>query len=189
MISMMRGRPIPNQARRRRPAANEGPVQLTPSGVMPSVCSGDGLLVYPARPAAARSAVPPGGGSMTGETPVLGTLAGLTAASVERNSLAPRGFMLVKMAALIPVDDRLLPISPTPRPPLRVGSPPMTSRVMTAVAPIAGTARVVSAGGKILRAWAWRSLWPSPSWPATATAGSSSNRADQGRRQRIGSRP
>jgi len=28
----------------------------------------------------------------------------------------------------------------------------MTSRVMIAVAPIAGTARVVSAGGKILRA-------------------------------------
>ena len=44
---------------------------------------------------------------MTGETPVLGTLADLTAASVEHNSLAPREFMLVKMAALIPVDDRL----------------------------------------------------------------------------------
>jgi hypothetical protein len=116
---------------------------------------------------------------MTGETPVLGILADLTAASVEHNSLAPREFMLVKMAALIPVDDRLFPISPTPRPPRRVGSPPMTSRVVIAVAPIARTARVVSAGGKFLRAWAWRSPWPTPRWPATATPGSSSNRARQ----------
>jgi hypothetical protein len=44
---------------------------------------------------------------MTGETPVLGTLADLTVAPVERNSLMPREFMLVRMAALIPVDDRL----------------------------------------------------------------------------------
>jgi hypothetical protein len=44
---------------------------------------------------------------MTGETPVLDTLADLTVASVEHNSLAPREFMLVKMAALIPADDRL----------------------------------------------------------------------------------
>jgi hypothetical protein len=105
---------------------------------------------------------------MTGETPVIGTLADLTATSVEHNSLAPREFMLVKMAALIPVDDRLSPISPMPGPPRRVGSPPMTSRVMIAVASVAGTARVVSAGGKILRAWAWRSLWLTPKWPSMA---------------------
>ena len=88
-------------------------------------------------------------------------------------------FMLARMTALIPVDDHLPPISPTPRPPRRVGSPPMTSRVMVAVAPIAGTARVVSARGKILRAWASRSLWPAPRWPGTATPGSSSDRARQ----------
>jgi hypothetical protein len=84
---------------------------------------------------------------MSGETPVLATLADLTAASVEHNSLAPREFMLVRKAALIPADDRLPPISPTPRPPRRAGSPPMTSRVVTAVAPVAGTARLASAGG------------------------------------------
>ncbi len=105
---------------------------------------------------------------MTGETPVLGTLANLTVASVKHNCLAPRELMLVRMAALIPADDRLPPISPTPRPLRRVESPPMTSRVMIAVAPIAGTARVVSAGGKILRAWAWRSLWLTPKWPSMA---------------------
>ena len=116
---------------------------------------------------------------MTGETPVLGTLADLTAAPVEHNSLAPRELMVVRMAALIPADERLPPTSPTPGPPRKVGSLPMTSRVVIAVAPIAGTARVVSAGGKVLRAWAWRSLRPTPRWPATAPPGSSSNRARQ----------
>ncbi len=48
MISMMRGRPIPNQRGRRRPAAHDGPVQLTPSGVVPPVSSGHG----PQRPGA-----------------------------------------------------------------------------------------------------------------------------------------
>ncbi len=57
MISMMRGRTIPNQRGRRRLAAHDGPVQLTLSRVVPPVSSGGGLLVYPARPAAARSAV------------------------------------------------------------------------------------------------------------------------------------
>jgi hypothetical protein len=58
---------------------------------------------------------------MTGETPVLGTLADLTVASVKHNCLAPRELMLARMAALIPADDRLPPISPTPRPPRRAG--------------------------------------------------------------------
>jgi hypothetical protein len=38
---------------------------------------------------------------MTGETPVLGTLADPTAAPVERNSLMPREFMLVRMASIL----------------------------------------------------------------------------------------
>ena len=76
---------------------------------------------------------------MTGETSVLGTLADITAAPVEHNSLAPREFRLVRKAALIPADGRLPPISPTPWPPRRAGSPPMTSGVVIAVAPIGGT--------------------------------------------------
>jgi hypothetical protein len=116
---------------------------------------------------------------MTGETPVLDTIADLTAASAEHNSLAPREFMLVRMAALISADDRLPPISPTPRPPRRVGSPPMTSKAVIAIAPIAGMARLASASGKILRAWASRSLWPTLRWPATATPDSRSDRAHQ----------
>ena len=41
---------------------------------------------------------------MAAETPVLDTLADMTAASVEHNSLAPRELMLARMAALIAVD-------------------------------------------------------------------------------------
>ena len=41
---------------------------------------------------------------MTADTPVLDTLADITVASVEHNSLAPREFMLARIAALIAVD-------------------------------------------------------------------------------------
>jgi hypothetical protein len=44
------------------------------------------------------------GGSVTAETPVLDTLADITAASVEHNSLAPRELMLARLTALIAVD-------------------------------------------------------------------------------------
>ena len=90
---------------------------------------------------------------MTAETPVLDTIADITAASLEHNSLAPRELMLVRVAALI-----------------AVGAPPASylanaaaaadsgvtaddiQAVMIGVAPVVGTARVVSAGGNILRA-------------------------------------
>jgi len=41
---------------------------------------------------------------VAGEAPVLDTLADITAASAEHHSLAPREFMLARMAALIEVD-------------------------------------------------------------------------------------
>ena len=41
---------------------------------------------------------------MTDETPVLDTLAEITAVSLEHTSLAPRELMLTRIAALIPVD-------------------------------------------------------------------------------------
>jgi hypothetical protein len=41
---------------------------------------------------------------MPDETPVLDALAGITAASVEHNSLATRELMLVRLAAVIAVD-------------------------------------------------------------------------------------
>ena len=90
---------------------------------------------------------------MTAETPVLDTIADITAASLAHNSLAPRELMLVRVAALI-----------------AVGAPPASylanaaaaadsgvtaddiQAVMIGVAPLVGTARVVAAGGNILRA-------------------------------------
>jgi hypothetical protein len=89
---------------------------------------------------------------MTGETPVPGTLAGITAASIGRNSLSPREFMPARMAALIAVDAPPAPASPTPGRRGQRGHRRRHRRVMIAVAPVVGSARVVLAGGKILRA-------------------------------------
>jgi alkylhydroperoxidase/carboxymuconolactone decarboxylase family protein YurZ len=92
-------------------------------------------------------------GSMTTETPVLDTLADITAASVEHNSLAPRELMLARLAALIAVDAP--PASYLANAGAAADSGVTADdlqAVMIAVAPVVGTARVVSAGGKILRA-------------------------------------
>ena len=90
---------------------------------------------------------------MTAGTPVLDTLADITAASVEHNSLAPRELMLVRMAALIAVD------APAASYLANAGAAADSGvtaddiqGVMIGVAPVVGTARVVSAGGNILRA-------------------------------------
>ena len=90
---------------------------------------------------------------MTDETPVLDTLAEITAVSVEHNSLAPREFMLARLAALIAVDAP--PASYLANAGAAADSGVTADdvqAVMVAVAPVVGTARVVSAGGKIVRA-------------------------------------
>ena len=90
---------------------------------------------------------------MTAETPVLDTLADITAASLEHNSLAPRELMLVRMAALIAVDAP--PASYLANAEAAADSGVTADdiqAVMIGVAPVVGTARVVSAGGNILRA-------------------------------------
>jgi hypothetical protein len=90
---------------------------------------------------------------MTSETPVLDTLADITAASLEHNSLAPRELMLVRVAALIAVDappaSYLLNAEAASDSGVTADD---IQAVMIGVAPVVGTARVVSAGGKILRA-------------------------------------
>ena len=90
---------------------------------------------------------------MNGETPVLDTLADITAASVEHNSLVPRELMLVRIAALIAVD------APSASYLANAGAAADSGittddiqAVMIGVAPLVGTARVVSAGRNILRA-------------------------------------
>jgi Carboxymuconolactone decarboxylase family len=90
---------------------------------------------------------------MSDDTPVLDTLTDITAASIDHNTLSPRDFVLARLAALIAVD----------APPLSyiANAPAVTDAgltiedvqgVMIAVAPVVGTARVVAAGGHIVRA-------------------------------------
>jgi alkylhydroperoxidase/carboxymuconolactone decarboxylase family protein YurZ len=90
---------------------------------------------------------------MTAETPVLDTLADITATSVEHNSLAPRELMMARIAALIAVD------APPASYLANAGAATDSGitaedlqAIMIAIAPVVGTAKVVSAGGNILRA-------------------------------------
>ncbi len=90
---------------------------------------------------------------MSTDGPVLETLADMTVASVERNCLTPREFMLARLAAMVAVD----------APPISyfaaasaIEESGLTTEdiqgVMIAVAPVTGAPRVMSAGGHILRA-------------------------------------
>ena len=90
---------------------------------------------------------------MSSESPVLDTLADMTAASVDHNSLSPREYMLVRVAALVAVD----------APPMSwfanaaaIEESGLTTEdiqgVMIAVAPVVGAPRVMAASGHILRA-------------------------------------
>ena len=65
---------------------------------------------------------------MNGETPVLDTLADITAAAVVHSSLPSRELMLVRIAALIAVDGPAASYLPTPGLPWTAGSPPTTSK-------------------------------------------------------------
>jgi alkylhydroperoxidase/carboxymuconolactone decarboxylase family protein YurZ len=86
-------------------------------------------------------------------TPVLDTIADITAASIEHSSISPRDFMLARLAALIAMDAP--PASYLANAPA-LEEAGLTSEdiqgIMIAIAPVVGTPRVVSAGGQILRA-------------------------------------
>ncbi len=86
-------------------------------------------------------------------TPVLDTLAVMTAASIEECNLAPRELMLVRIAALAAVDAP--PVSYL----LNAGTAADVGvtledvqGILVAVAPVIGTPRVMSAAGNITRA-------------------------------------
>ncbi len=90
---------------------------------------------------------------MSSESPVLDTLADMTAASVDHNSLSPRDYMLARVAALIAVDAP--PISWFANAAAIQESGLTTDDIqgiMIAVAPVVGAPRVMSAGGHVLRA-------------------------------------
>jgi len=86
-------------------------------------------------------------------TPVLDLLMNMTAASIEASSLDAETLMLVRVAALVAVD------APPASYLLNIGAAgeagvegEQIEGVLTAIAPIVGTARTASAAGNILRA-------------------------------------
>ena len=91
---------------------------------------------------------------MSDETPVLDTLADVIVAALAHNSLAPRELMLVRIASLIAVDAPPASWLANAGPAEESGvTAEDIQGVMIGVAPVVGTARVVSAGGNILRAF------------------------------------
>jgi alkylhydroperoxidase/carboxymuconolactone decarboxylase family protein YurZ len=110
-------------------------------------------IVSPSAGRLLADAAPITGGFMSSESPVLDTLTDMTAASVDHNSLSPRDYMLVRLAALIAMDAP--PISYFVNAAAIEESGITTEEiqgVMIAVAPVVGAPRVMSAGGHILRA-------------------------------------
>ena len=90
---------------------------------------------------------------MPAETPVLDTLTDMTAASADHGYLGSRDMMLARLSALIAVD------APPASYLANAGAAAdngITAEdlqgIMIAVAPVVGTAKVVSAGGNLFRA-------------------------------------
>jgi alkylhydroperoxidase/carboxymuconolactone decarboxylase family protein YurZ len=87
------------------------------------------------------------------ETPVLDTLAAMTVDSVERCGLAPDVFLLTRIAALAASDAPPISYVAHIDPALQAGlTAEQLQDVLVAVAPIVGTARVMTAAGNITRA-------------------------------------
>jgi hypothetical protein len=88
-----------------------------------------------------------------GDTPVLDTLADMTAASVSRSSLDEKTLMMIRLAALASVDAP--PVSYLAN--LGAGADAGieaadVQQVLIGIAPVVGTARVAAASGNIARA-------------------------------------
>jgi len=89
----------------------------------------------------------------TEDTPVLDTLAAITAASLEHSNLDPKELMLLRIAALAAVDAPPASYLLNGAAAGEVGlTADRVQEALIAIAPIIGTARVVSAAGNIARA-------------------------------------
>ena len=89
----------------------------------------------------------------TEERPVLETVEAMTAASLQRCDLAPDALLLVRIAALAAVDARPVSYLAHIGPAAEVGvTLEDVQNVLVAVAPIVGTARVMSAALNIAEA-------------------------------------
>ncbi|MFD0274010.1 carboxymuconolactone decarboxylase family protein [Kitasatospora sp. NPDC127111] len=91
--------------------------------------------------------------STTSETPVLDTLMAMTADSIERCGLAPDMLILSRIAALVAMDappvSYLAHLEPAMREHMTASQ---LQDVLVAIAPIVGTARVMSAAAHITEA-------------------------------------
>jgi alkylhydroperoxidase/carboxymuconolactone decarboxylase family protein YurZ len=90
---------------------------------------------------------------MAAGTPVLDTLSDINMASIEHSHLMPRELMLARLAALVAVD------APPGSYLANAGAAAESGitqqdvqDILIAVAPVVGTAKVVSAGGNLMRA-------------------------------------
>jgi hypothetical protein len=84
------------------------------------------------------------------ETPVSDTLAEMTATSLDNSDLPPREFMIARIAALVAIDAPAASYAFNALPASESGiTLDDVEDLLVAVAPIVGTARVVSATAKI----------------------------------------
>ncbi len=92
--------------------------------------------------------------SQADDTPILELLTSMTASSVEATNLDPETLMLVRFAALVAVDappaSYLMNLQAAGEAGVDAGQ---VQDVLAAVAPIVGTTRVLSAAGKMVRAF------------------------------------
>ncbi|MFI6008061.1 carboxymuconolactone decarboxylase family protein [Streptomyces sp. NPDC051243] len=87
------------------------------------------------------------------ETPVLDTLAAMTVDSVERCGLRPETFMLTRIAALAASDAPPISYVAHIDPAIQAGlTAEQVQDVLVAIAPVVGTARVMTAAGNIAQA-------------------------------------
>jgi alkylhydroperoxidase/carboxymuconolactone decarboxylase family protein YurZ len=90
---------------------------------------------------------------MTTSTPVLDTIIDINTASIEHTRLSPRELMLARIAAMVAVDAPPASYLANARPGAASGvTAEDIQDVMIAVAPLVGTAKVVSAGGNLMKA-------------------------------------
>lgn len=91
--------------------------------------------------------------TMTSETPVLDTLAAMTIDSVERCGMAPDMLILTRIAVLAAMDAPTISYLAHIDPAMKSGlTAEQLQDVLVAIAPIVGTARVMSAAGHIAEA-------------------------------------
>ena len=90
---------------------------------------------------------------MAAGTPVLDTILDINTASIEHTELSPRELMLARIAAMVAVDappgSYLANLGPATDSGITQQD---VQDVLIAVAPLVGTAKVVSAGGNLMRA-------------------------------------